>query len=493
MIIDLLKWNENTNKKINLILELVTGEEISARPSKIVAGQEPEKTNQLLQSIGRALEQKLDTKEAVATIKNGSSEIKEKTSSKVVPVKTKPTEKVRAEKPATKEKKTVEKIIKPKEVKSKEPEKTTKPKVAKKVEKSLVKTKKPEIEVKEPEPEPEPEPIQIQEKPEKPEVIQKIEVEVNAIEVPPQKEEPPEIIPKPSTPKKESKIPIKRKNSAEELEAIIDEEAERRRQEKIENRSARKLEESKLENKNVLEDQSTIVIEKTKKLRRKKSEDNKENHNSPTIPTPAEETEKNPPNFIRQKTGDLPTTKPRTTLLRPPSVRPSSARPGAPRRRDKNVEIILPPDETVQMGNISIKVESFQSELEDDGENLIIIEDPVDLSNEIFKTAALENANEAEQGHLLKQILETQKEFSVGGEDGSSDKNKADWDDPKRQSSAKQMDSLRESIQKLTRSVNPLGKLLDFLQEDIDSMQRELSVWKETNRQTNLELNKERG
>lgn len=55
------------------------------------------------------------------------------------------------------------------------------------------------------------------------------------------------------------------------------------------------------------------------------------------------------------------------------------------------------------------------------------------------------------------------------------------------------MDSLRESIQKLTRSVNPLGKLLDFLQEDIDSMQRELSVWKETNRQTNLELNKERG
>lgn len=67
------------------------------------------------------------------------------------------------------------------------------------------------------------------------------------------------------------------------------------------------------------------------------------------------------------------------------------------------------------------------------------------------------------------------------------------WDDPKRQSSAKQMDSLRESIQKLTRSVNPLGKLLDFLQEDIDSMQRELSVWKETNRQTNFELNKERG
>lgn len=309
----------------------------------------------------------------------------------------------------------MEKIIKPKEVKTKEIEKTSKLKVVKKVEKSLVKTKKPEI-IKEPEPEP----IQIQEKLEEPEVLQKIEIQPTELEVPLQKEEPAsEIFQKPSTPKKESKIPIKRKNSAEELEAIIDEEAERRRQEKLEKRSARqKLEENKHENKNVLEDQPI------KKLRRKKSEDNKENHNSPTIPIP-DEIEKKSHNFIREKTVDLPTTKPRTTLLRPPSVRPSSARPGAPRRRDKNVEIILPPDETIQMGNISIKVESFQSELEDDGENLIIIEDPVDLSNEIYKNVGLEGLAEQEQGHLVKQILETQKEFtSVGGEDGSSDKNK---------------------------------------------------------------------
>lgn len=419
MIIDLLN-------KIYLfiqILELVSGEVITARPSKIVAGQEPEKTNELLQTIGRALEQKLDTKEAVATFKNGSSEIKENTSSKVVPAKTKPAEKiVRPEKPASKEKKTVEKIIKPKEIKTKEieKEKTSKVKVVKKVEKSLIKAKKPEIEVKEVIKEPEPEPIQIQEKQEEPEV--KVEIEPTEIQVPPEKEEPPEIVQKPSTPKKESKIPIKRKNSAEELEAIIDEEADRRRQEKLEKRSARqKLEESKLENKNGLDDQP---VEKIKKLRRKKSEDNKENHNSPTIPIPAAETEKKPPNFIREKTVDLPSKKPRTTLLRPPSVRPSSARPGAPRRRDKNVEIILPPDETIQMGNISIKVESFQSELEDDGENLIIIEDPVDLSNEIYKNVGLENSSEnLEQGHLVKQILETQKEF-VGVEDGTSDKNK---------------------------------------------------------------------
>lgn len=54
------------------------------------------------------------------------------------------------------------------------------------------------------------------------------------------------------------------------------------------------------------------------------------------------------------------------------------------------------------------------------------------------------------------------------------------------------MESLRESIQKLTRSVNPLGKLMDFIQEDIDSMERELASWQQIYTQSMVELNKER-
>lgn len=55
------------------------------------------------------------------------------------------------------------------------------------------------------------------------------------------------------------------------------------------------------------------------------------------------------------------------------------------------------------------------------------------------------------------------------------------------------MDTLRDSIQKLTRSINPLGKLMDFLQEDVDSMQMELSVWKNSYANTKLELKREEG
>lgn len=55
------------------------------------------------------------------------------------------------------------------------------------------------------------------------------------------------------------------------------------------------------------------------------------------------------------------------------------------------------------------------------------------------------------------------------------------------------MDTLRDSIQKLTRSINPLGKLMDFLQEDIDSMQMELTMWQNVYKNTTDDLKTEQG
>ena len=55
----------------------------------------------------------------------------------------------------------------------------------------------------------------------------------------------------------------------------------------------------------------------------------------------------------------------------------------------------------------------------------------------------------------------------------------------------KEIDKLRGSIQTLTRAVNPLGKILDFVQEDLDSMQKELDVWKQENAQNQVALQRE--
>ena len=45
-----------------------------------------------------------------------------------------------------------------------------------------------------------------------------------------------------------------------------------------------------------------------------------------------------------------------------------------------------------------------------------------------------------------------------------------------------QIDQLRAGIQTLASSAAPLGKVLDYLQEDLDSMQKELENWRSENK-----------
>ena len=53
------------------------------------------------------------------------------------------------------------------------------------------------------------------------------------------------------------------------------------------------------------------------------------------------------------------------------------------------------------------------------------------------------------------------------------------------------VDRLRSSIQALTRNVNPLGKILDFLQEDVDAMQKELMIWRHESHENGVALQRE--
>jgi TRAF3-interacting protein 1 len=40
-------------------IEVITGTNLTVRPTKIIAGHEPSKTNELLQAIGKALDKKV--------------------------------------------------------------------------------------------------------------------------------------------------------------------------------------------------------------------------------------------------------------------------------------------------------------------------------------------------------------------------------------------------------------------------------------------------
>jgi TRAF3-interacting protein 1 len=53
------------------------------------------------------------------------------------------------------------------------------------------------------------------------------------------------------------------------------------------------------------------------------------------------------------------------------------------------------------------------------------------------------------------------------------------------------VDDLRETVQKLARLTAPLGKMLDFYQEDMDSMNREMLMWKEEVKKHQTQLDQE--
>lgn len=66
------------------MVEIATKQEVKARPSKIVAGLEADKTNELLIAIAKAIDRKIDTTDAVALVKSGKANTTQKKESKTV-------------------------------------------------------------------------------------------------------------------------------------------------------------------------------------------------------------------------------------------------------------------------------------------------------------------------------------------------------------------------------------------------------------------------
>ena len=55
----------------------------------------------------------------------------------------------------------------------------------------------------------------------------------------------------------------------------------------------------------------------------------------------------------------------------------------------------------------------------------------------------------------------------------------------------REMERLRGSVQTVCRSALPLGKIMDYIQEDMDSMQAELLAWRRENLQHAAALQEE--
>lgn len=450
--------------KIITVLSLATGKSIAAKPSKIVAGQDPDKTNELLQCIAEALDNKVSSVDAVKKYRNkekspnknekAEKKVKEdvslpnakKSDKKVIPKTNEKVVKLRRE--GTEQSITRNDKNKIKDVKTKVSKPETK---ASETKKPLAKKTQPQKEHQKKEKIQEVNPVlditneDQQENKEKLVIVNSEEIslkgdidnKVEAIEIP-----------------------------LQEIKAVIESDVEIAPEKINENESSIEAINETPETKDVNpgEEEPKFTTDKIVENERKSAEKIKE---------------------ISQKEvkeNDKPITE--VKAVRPQSVRPPSSRPGAPRLKEKNEETFASTD--LLIGKINIIAENTPND-EDDEASLVVIEDQPLTGNKNIRVQSGTN----QHGHLVQQILDSQKEFSQI----ATGKTEIEWEfdsQKAKEASTQEIEQLRSNIEALSRIANPLGKLLDHVQEDVEVMRQELQQWTEQYSQASKELAKQK-
>lgn len=337
--------------------EAISGEELTVKSSKIVAGLEPTQTNLLLQAIGKSIDKKLDSTEYVQQLKQTSKGKNAKAETKT---KAKAEDKSKSKRKAkeaegkkeTKERRSRDRsenktLVSPSEAKKKEERK--------RVEKGRNK----EGEKKDRE--------------------------------------------------KISVSPKENKNDKKSAEVVIDVDKEHIEIAKGNETGSITLNEGITE---IIDKSNTLKIDNTEKSEtaelklpqnRPKSARPRSGNTKPAI-------EQELPSEPEPQNEDI-SKPPPTNTLRPPSVRPSSARPGAPRLRPDSA---LSMKEPVTMGKINVIVENFDG-TDDKDEDTVVVETEIE---EVEERTESEVKIPEEKGQLveeiLKQMTEEEKEKASG-------------------------------------------------------------------------------
>ncbi|CAH1774193.1 unnamed protein product [Owenia fusiformis] len=178
--------------------------------------------------------------------------------------------------------------------------------------------------------------------------------------------------------------------------------------------------------------------------------------------------------------------------------RPASARPAAPKVKNKD-KAMEEQNAPIGSSNVPNLIVDNKDSDEDDDMFVTKEEEPTVGLEPEPETHQVEVDEDGDHGGLVKKILETKKELEGGSQKAQAKKTdrieKPIVSDAARRKERemvqREIDKLRTSIQTLTRSANPLGKIMDYVQEDLDSMQKELEVWKKENKDNTRSLQQE--
>ncbi|XP_029980280.1 TRAF3-interacting protein 1 isoform X2 [Sphaeramia orbicularis] len=179
-----------------------------------------------------------------------------------------------------------------------------------------------------------------------------------------------------------------------------------------------------------------------------------------------------------------------SSIRRPP--RPSSARPAPPRVKSQDSHVDVTPVDRLSSAKATAQVimdGKKLSEDEEDEDKQFLVEEaalPSTDAHEMDMVPAAELDGEEKHGGLVKKILETKKDYeSSSSSPKSKEQNLVSEAAKKKERDlvTREIERLRSSIQTVCRSTLPLGKIMDYIQEDMDAMQAELLTWRRENKE----------
>uniref|UniRef100_A0A1A8BAB4 TRAF3-interacting protein 1 n=1 Tax=Nothobranchius kadleci TaxID=1051664 RepID=A0A1A8BAB4_NOTKA len=171
------------------------------------------------------------------------------------------------------------------------------------------------------------------------------------------------------------------------------------------------------------------------------------------------------------------------------AARPSSARPAPPRVKRQESHTDVTPTERLSSAKTPAPVimdGKALSEDEEDEDEQFLVEEAVPLPSDVPVTEPARELDRENHGGLVKKILETQKNY----EPSESSSKPAEKSLVSEAALNKEREAVKNEVKRLSSFIQGvcsrsqmLGKIVDYIQEDVDAVQTELHTWRRENRE----------
>ncbi|XP_054133804.1 TRAF3-interacting protein 1 [Melozone crissalis] len=165
--------------------------------------------------------------------------------------------------------------------------------------------------------------------------------------------------------------------------------------------------------------------------------------------------------------------------------RPGSARPAPPRVKHQESTELLTPERS---GSAKTAPSVLREQQVSDEEDEQFVVETAESLPEMPKEPEVELVEDQKHGGLVKRILETKKDYEASQKSSqTTDREKPIISEASRKRErdlvAKEIEKFQGSIQTVCQHVLRLGRMVDYIQEDMDAMRNELLLWRQENRE----------